>query len=334
MGKSSYIFNNVYLQNWSSVVGKKEYLGPLGPMADQHFDDLYFNNQSYEKAEISLVKTAINYSLKKSNLKEEQIDLLIGGDLINQIVVSNYAAMKYNIPFVGVYGACSTTTLAFLTAAMFLENNYRSDNKNIITFVSSHNGSAERTFRYPNEYGTQRCECYTTTVTAANSFLFSNQKSKIKLTKATVGKVIDSTMRDCQDMGRAMAPAAYQTILEHFNDFECDIDEYDLILTGDLSYYGNLMLQEMFLEDGIEFTMMKDSGLMVYDRKKQNVWAGGSGAGCIGIALACDVFPKMECGVYKKVLVCATGALMNSTMLAQSETIPGICHAITFEVIE
>lgn len=327
----SYRFNNVYVFNWATIVGNKEYLGPLGHLVDKHYDDLYFNNLSYEKAEYSLVKEAINCSINKSNLKEEDISLIIGGDLINQIVVSNYAAMSFNIPFIGLYAACSSMTLAFIVGAQFLE---RETNKNIIAFASSHNGSAERQYRYPNEYGTQRAISYTSTVTAANSFVLSNKKSKIKLTKATIGKVIDSTMKDPQDMGRAMAPAAYNTIIEHFNDFNCDINDYDLILTGDLSYYGNLMLKEMFKIDGIEFKMLDDSGLMIYDRNKQNVWAGGSGAGCIGVVLCGEVFPKMLSLEYKKVLVCATGALMNSTMLAQKENIPGICHAITLEVIE
>lgn len=331
MGKNSYLFENVYLHNWSSVIGNKEYLGPLGHLVDKHYDDLYFNNQSYEKAESSLIKDVINLSLEKGNLKEDEIDLLIGGDLINQLVVSNYAVRDYNIPFIGVYAACSTTTLGFLVGAQFLENNH---DKTVIVFTSSHNGGAERTFRYPNEYGNQRAISYTTTVTAANSFMLCNRKSKIKLTKVTIGKVVDSTLKDPQDMGRAMAPAAYNTIMEHFNDFDFKTDEYDLILTGDLSYYGNKMLQEMFKIDGIEFNMMNDSGLMIYDRKKQHVWAGGSGAGCIGVVLSSEVFPKMVAGLYKKVLICATGALMNSTMLAQKETIPGICHAVAFEVVE
>ena len=330
MGKSSYTFNNVYIKNWSSIVGNKEYLGPLGHLVDKHYDDLYFGNNSFEKAESMMVKEAIDLAINKENLKEEDIDLIIGGDLINQIVVSNYAAMNYDIPFVGVYAACSTTTLGFIVASKFLENNLL---KNIITFTSSHNAGAERQFRYPNEYGTQRADSYTTTVTAANSFLLTNQKSRIKLTKATIGKVIDSTMKDPQDMGRAMAPAAYHTIISHFNDFDCNIDEYDLIITGDLSYYGNKMLKEMFELDGINFKMLDDSGLMIYDRNIQNVWAGGSGAGCIGVVLCAEVFPKMLEGVYKKVLVCATGALMNSTMLAQKETIPGVCHAVTLEVL-
>ena len=328
---NSYQFNNVYINNWASVIGNKEYLGPLGHLVDKHYEDLYFDNDSYEKAECYLVKEAIKYSLSKSNLKEEDINLLIGGDLINQIVISNYAAMDFDVPFVGIYAACSTTTLGFIVASKFLEN---ATNNNIITFTSSHNGSAERQFRYPNEYGTQRCECYTSTVTAANAFVLSNNKSKIKLTKATVGKVINSQMTDPQDMGRAMAPAAYNTILNHFNDFNCNINEYDLILTGDLSYYGNQMLQEMFKLDGINFKMLEDSGLLIYDRNQQNVWAGGSGAGCIGVVLCAEVFPKMLEGIYKKVLICATGALMNSTMLAQNETIPGVCHAVTIEVIE
>lgn len=331
MANSSYIFNNVFIKNWSSVVGNKEYLGPLGHLVDKHYEDLYFGNDSFEKAECYLVKEAIDCSLEKSGLKENDIDLLVGGDLINQIVISNYAAMNYDIPFVGVYAACSTTTLGFIVASKFLEDKI---NKNVIAFTSSHNGGAERQFRYPNEYGTQRALSYTTTVTAANAFLLTNTKSRIKLSRATIGKVVDSTMKDPQDMGRAMAPAAYHTILKHFNDFNCNINEYDLILTGDLSYYGNKMLNEMFKIDGINFKMLEDSGLMVYDRNIQNVWAGGSGAGCIGVVLCSEVFPKMLEGIYKKVLICATGALMNSTMLAQKETIPGVCHAITLEVVE
>lgn len=334
MLRNSYTFSNVYLDNWACVTGNKEYLGNYGSMVDKHFNDLYFNNKTFEKAEISMIKQVIEILLRKSKNKEEDISLMVGGDLSSQLVVSNYAMRNFNIPFMAVYAACSTITLAFIISAMYLENTFNINKKSkVIAFASSHNGVCERTFRYPNEYGTQRADSYTTTVTAANCFLLSNEVSRIKLTKITIGKVIDSTLNDFQDMGRAMAPAAYNTILEHFTEFKCDYNEYDLIITGDLSYYGSMMLKEMFKIDGIDFNVIKDSGLLVYDRNKQNVWAGGSGAGCIGIMLTSEIFPMMLKGKYKKVLVCATGALLNSTMLAQKEKIPAICHAVAFEVI-
>lgn len=331
VGKSSYIFHNVYINNFSSVVGKKENDGPLGAYFDKYYNDFLPNGEkSFEKAEIFLLKEAINLCLDKASISENDVNICFSGDLNNQISVSSYTLRDYNIPYVGIFGACSTATLGIINASFYLENN----GLYALSCTSSHNCTAERQFRYPNEYGTQRSNTYTSTVTGASAVLLTNEKTNLMIRRATIGKVVDGAFRDSQDMGRAMAPACYHTIKRHLLDFNLTINDYDKIFTGDLSYYGSVLLEDLFREDNINIKEKhEDCGKMIYDREKQDVHSGGSGCGCIGVVLSGYILKKLLNKEYKKVLVCATGALMNPMMLAQKESIPAICHAISIEVI-
>lgn len=342
VGKCSYIFHNTYVASSASVVGPKENIGPISNYFDHHYDDLYCNlkknykeskdfkkNNSFEKAEIQMIKDAINLAQKKIYLNDESCNVCLGGDLNNQLATTNYALRDFNIPYIGAFAACSTITLNMFLGTLIIENS----GGNAICVSSSHNATAERQFRYPNEYGVQRANTYTTTVTGAGVIILSNNKTTIKVTRATLGKVIDCKATDIQDMGSAMAPAAYATIKQHLLDFNLQISDYDLICTGDLSYYGSKLLANLFKEDGIDISKNhRDAGLIIYDRQNQDVMAGGSGCGCISVVLASYIMSKLKDKEYKKVLVCATGALMNPIMMSQKESIPSICHAITLEV--
>lgn len=331
VGKSSYIFHNVFIVSGASVVGKKEFEGPIGSLFDKHYNDFLIGEKSFEKAEIEMLSEAVRLSISKACITKDEINLIISGDLNNQIVVSSYALRDLDIPYLGIFGACSNATLGIITAAFYIENN----GCYVISSTSSHNLTAERTFRYPNEYGTQRANTYTSTVTGASSIVLSNEKTRLKVRRATIGKVVDAEFKDPQDMGRAMAPAYYHTIKSHLLDFNLDINEYDKIITGDLSYYGTKLLYDLFKEDSIDFqSKHEDAGLLIYNREEQDTLAGGSGCGCIGVVLSSYIIDKLMKKEYKKVLVCATGALMNPTMLAQKESIPAICHAISIEVCE
>lgn len=334
VGKSSYLFHNVYVKSSASVVGKKEFVGPIGECFDKHYEDFYCMEKSHEKAEISMLEDAINICLKKKRVNKDEVNICYSGDLTNQIVSSNYALRDIGIPFFGIFSACATFCEGLISASLYLENN----GKYALSCTASHNCTAERQFRYPTEYGTQRVSTYTSTVTGASAVLLSNEKAKeeksIIIRRATIGKVIDAKFKDVQDMGRAMAPACYHTIKTHLRDFNLSINEYDKIITGDLSYYGSILLRELFNEDGENIDdKHEDCGNIIYDRLTQDVASGGSGCGCIGVVVSSHIINKLLKKEYKKVLICATGALMNPIMTAQKETIPSVCHVVSLEVV-
>ena len=331
IGRSSYIFDNVYVLSSAGVVGPKEAIGPYGKYFEHCYDKLNISNKSFEKSEIIMLKDAIKLSLEKLNISETMIDVVFCGDLTNQIAVSNYMIRDIGIPYLGIFAACSTLTLGFINASFYLEHTLGY----ALVCTSSHNCTAERQFRYPNEYGSQRANTFTSTVTGAGAFILSGQKSCVKITKATIGKVVDANIKDSQDMGRAMAPACYHTIKTHLEDFNMKVDDYDKIFTGDLSFYGSKLLIDLFMIDKIDIrNVHEDCGLLIYDRNKQDVMAGGSGPGCVSVITASFIIKKLMNKEYKKVLICATGALMNPTMLAQKESIPCICHAVTLEAVD
>ena len=331
VGKNSLVFHNVYIKNVSSVVGPKEFSGPIGEYFDKHYDDLFVNScQSFEKAEIHLFKDALDIVMKKGNVVEEDINCLFSGDLNNQIIIGNYAMRDYRIPYIGIFGACSTSVLGLITGANFLQ----SAEGNVISITSSHNATAERQFRFPNEYGGQKANTATLTVTGAAATLLTTEKTNLKVTKATIGRVVDPEIKDTQDMGRIMAPAAYSTIKQHFEDFNLTVDDYDLIISGDLSYYGSDMLIRLLKEDGIDISSKyKDAGLYIYNRDEQNALAGGSGCACLGVVLNGLIIKQLQVGVYKKILAVGTGALLNPIIVSQKETVPGIAHAVAIEVV-
>lgn len=331
-GKASVIFENVFLKSASTICGPLEAKGPLAPYFDDYYDNLYCDQENWEKAEMQLMKDAINLTLLKAKLAVSEIDCLFAGDLNNQIAIANYVMRDYKIPYVGVYGACSTSCLSMITGATFLEAGF---GKNVLCVTSSHNATSERQFRYPTEYGGQKPITMTSTVTGSGAGLLSKEKTLIQLTKATIGMIYDADFTDSQDMGRAMAPAAAMTLKAHLDDFKAKVEDYDLILTGDLSKYG----LETMIKIAEEFNIYlganyNDCGLMVYDNNKQPVFAGGSGCASAALVTFGYVYKELLKGNFKKVLVIATGALHNPITISQNESIPGIAHAIVLERVE
>ena len=329
VGKSSGKLDNVYLSCTSTVCGPKELKGPLGKYMDKGYANIYCDEETWEKAEINLQKNAINILLKKSGLEINDISTIIGGDLNNQLVATNYAVRSFDIPFLGVYAACSTCTESLIIGSLLIDSGF---GENVITVASSHNSTSERQFRYPTEYGGQKPTSTTSTVTGAGAAILSKNASSIKVTRFTVGKIVDANLSDTQDMGRAMAPAAAVTLKQHLDDFKINANEYDLILTGDLSKYGSIVFMDIMDDYKINLSNnYSDAGLMLYDLEKQEVFAGGSGCGCISLVALGYIIDCIKNGSLNKVLLIATGALMNPTMIAQGETIPCIAHAVCLE---
>ena len=323
------IFDNVYLDN-SAIVGcKMEKEGPLSKYFDILYDDLYCNERTFEKAEQHLVKDAFKEVFKKSEFKERDIDIMFGGDLLNQITTSSYISRDYNIPFIGTFSACSSFTLTLGLASSYVNFGFA---KNAIAFTSSHNATAERQFRYPLEYGVQKKETTTYTVSGACCSIVTNEKRNIKVKSFTIGKVNDAGISDPNDMGNAMAISAYDTIKAHLNDLGVNHSYYDLIVTGDLSFFGKKTLIELFKRDNIDLDNYEDCGLLIYDTNKQKVFAGGSGCACCGCVTLGLIKDKLEKGELNRVLIVATGALLSTTSVGQKQTIPSISHAIGLEV--
>ncbi|MDD4000952.1 MAG: stage V sporulation protein AD [Bacilli bacterium] len=328
IGKQSVVLDNVYLAATGVVTGPKEKNGPLHHYFDKAYDELYCNQKTWEQAEMQLLSDAIEICLQKNKLETSEIDYFVGGDLNNQLIIENYVLRDYDLPFIGVFGACSTLTASMIVGASLLESNF---GKKVLFGTSSHNATLEKQFRYPTEYGGQKPESTTFTVTAAGVGLLEKQKTEIKVSACTIGKVIDANFTDAFDMGRAMAPAAFDTIYQHFQDFNLGPEAYDLIVTGDLSFYGKDMVIKLFKEIEINFDNYNDCGLLIYDRDNQEVFAGGSGCGCCAAVTLSYLLTKLKQKAYRKILVVATGALLNPIITAQKESIPGIAHAIVLE---
>lgn len=329
VGFSSIKFDNVYLKSWGTASGPKEKEGPLGDYFDITFQDLYCGESTWEEAEMNLMRNALSEALRKSKLTVEELSLATGGDLNNQIAISNYLMNDYNIPFIGIYGACSTAVLSLINGASFMDSGF---GKYIACMTSSHNSTSERQFRYPTEYGGQKPPSITTTVTGSGVGILTSEKTGIKITKATIGCVTNCDELDAQDMGRTMAPAAAMTLKQHLEDFNLTPSDYDLIVTGDLSLYGSKVFIDILKEYLIDVTdVYKDCGLMIYDIEKQNVSAGGSGCGCASLVMYGYLCSELYKNNYHKILVIATGALLNPVMVAQGKKIPSIAHAIVLE---
>lgn len=317
--------SQVYLKESCVVAGKLEGEGPL----KDYFDSIdECKDSSFENSEIDILSKAIDMLLEKTNLQIEQIDLAIGGELSNQLTTTSYTFRSLLVSLMGVYAACSTITLSLGLAALLLKNVVL--NK-ILIFTSSHNQSAERQFRNPVEYGGNKEETQTFTSTIGAAAILSNEPSDIQLTSFTCGKVIDVGFTDACDFGRAMAPAAIETLLEHFRSTNTSPKDYDLILTGDLSTYGKKLVQQALEEEYGSVTNYDDCGLILYNTNCQNVLAGGSGPGTSAAVLLAYIKKQLQRSIYKKVLLCATGALMNPTMVNQKNSLPCIAHIIVLE---
>lgn len=331
VGNSSIIFDSVYLNETATIVGPKEYMGPLRYYYDHFYNNLDCNEDSWEKAEMRLQNDAINKVMEKLQIKEKGISVIFSGDLNNQIAVSSYVMRDFDICHVGMYGACSTSVLSLINGSVYVDAGF---NGYIGCLTSSHNATSERQFRYPTEYGGQKPDSLTSTTTGAGIGLISSKKSKVKIVSATIGKVTDVDLKDPLDLGRTMAPAAAFTLKDHLNDLNIEPDYYDLILTGDLSKYGSQVFIKGLKELNINLNNYNDCGLLVYDINNQDVFAGGSGCACCAIVMYSYVYKKLLNKELKRVLIIATGALMNPTMTSQKETIPSIAHAIALERVD
>lgn len=322
-------FKHVYVAARAAVAGPLEAQGPLKSLFDKTYDDNYCNEKSFEKAERAMVYDACDLALRKTGKKLSDIDVLFGGDLINQLTSSHYFARDTSIPFIGMYGACATSSLVIGQAAVWVEHQLAST---AMAFTSSHVATAERQFRYPNEYGIQKKPTTTSTVTGAGAIVLSAQPSNIKVSAFTPGKIIDWDHTDANDMGLAMTPAAYDTLLTHLNDTNTTFADYDVIATGDLSKLGFSFLMDLLYQDGYDVhNRLHDCGLMIYDTNDQDVFCGGSGCACSMCVSMTKLLNAIETGEYQRVMVIATGALLSPVAIQQKESIPCIAHAIVYE---
>ena len=325
-------YNNVYVKETSTVVGPYEAKGPLRKYYDLIYEDLYFGEKTWEQAEIKGILDSVHKVLGKANINKSDIDVHIGSDLLNQIVATNYASAKLCIPYIGIYNACSSSTLGLLLASNMIES--RQINNALIT-SSSHNNGAEKQYRNPVEYGGPKREYTTFTTTGCASCILSNELSDIRVESATLGTVCDMGITDVFNMGAVMAPSAAKVINDHLNDLKRDISYYDLILTGDLGNIGKKILKDFIKKEyNISLKNYEDSATLIFDTENQEVYQGGSGIACLPLVTYSYILDKMRSGKIKKVLLVATGALMNPTMCNQHLSIPSISHAISLEAIK
>ena len=323
---STYKFNNVYIISSATVSGPKEKEGPLCNYIDYSYDDAMAGTLSFEQGESKMIMTALQLTMQKAHLSNNDIDLIIGGDLTNQLSSSNEALMDFKTSFIGVYGACSTSILSLINASIFIEARL---SNNVISFASSNYGSAERQFRYPLEYGVKKKETATTTVSGAGAIVLSNTSSKIRVISGTIGRVCNVDWKDPNDMGSAMAYAAFDTILNHLKNEKTTPEDYDLIVTGDLSEVGSNVLLDLFNEYGIEVRNHVDAGNIIYDKNIQkDVYAGGSGCACLALVAYGYIFNMMIEKKVKDVLLVGTGCLHSKISSAQKNAIPIIAHAV------
>lgn len=314
----------------ASVVGPKEGKGPLREYFDIILEDDLNGKDTYEKAEISLMYTSVSEALKKANLTEKDIDYLFAGDLLNQLTSSCFAAKDMDIPFVGMYGACSTMTESLAMASMIMDGGFAN---HVVAATSSHFSSAERQFRFPLEYGSQRPPTAQWTVTGSGAMVLGREGNYPHVTSVTIGKVKDYGINDVNNMGEAMAPAAVDTIAQHLKDTGRVPNYYDLIVTGDLGTVGKKITTELLLEYGYDVKQNYiDCGDEIFDHVKQGTNAGGSGCGCSAVVDCGYIYKSLLGGKFKRVLLVSTGALLSSTSSLQGLTIPGIAHAVAVEV--
>ncbi len=320
--------NPPYIQGRMSVVGVKEGKGPVGKYFHRVLSDDKMGEKCFENAEIKMLTAAINGAVKDSHINPSDIDMIISGDLLNQVTTSNYVARQYNVPYLGVYSACSTMTEALNLASTFISAGHFS---NVICSTASHFATAERTFRYPLEYGCQRPPYAQWTVTGAASTVLSSKGSGPRITMGVVGRVVDFGATDLNNMGAAMAPAAMDTMLALFKETNSTPNDFDLIITGDLGKLGSDILRDLMIEQGYYLGQRYiDCGNMMYDCT-QKCYQGGSGAACSATIFNSYVLDKIINGTYNKVAYFATGALMSTQSCYQGESIPCISHAIVVE---
>lgn len=322
---ASKILKDIYVKDYYSVVGPMEKKGSLS--YDLALDDYYYNESTFEKAEIKMQKNAIESIIRKNSIDEKQISLLVGGDLSNQISVSCYAASYFNIPFLGVYSACASFVESLIVASMFIEN---TSAKYVISSISSHNLHAEKQFRYPIEYGFPRPVTQTFTATGAVTSLITNEKSNVKIDSYTIGRVIDMNIKDVSHMGAIMAPAAADCLVRHLNETKRAIDYYDVVITGDLGCIGSKIFKEYLKRTyNIKLGKYYDAGCELYLKSQKDASNGASGPVALPLFLYNKIIKDKK---YKRVLLLGTGSLHNPFLVNQKLSIPAISHLVSLEV--
>lgn len=313
---------DVRIADFSSTVGSKEGAGPLGRSFEEISEDPLFGERSWEKAESELVHRTVTRLLARSG----PADVIFAGDLLSQCTASSFGIRELGIPYLGVYGACSTMSEALTLAALAVDGG---GFDRAVAVTSSHFAGAERQFRMPLEYGGQRTPTAQWTVTGCGAAMLTLGGKGPRIVRVTPGIIVDAGVKDSSNMGAAMAPAAFDTIAAHLRDAGEKPSDFDLILTGDLGYTGSELLRELFSREGTEIGGgYYDCGALIFDREGQDVHSGGSGCGCSASVLCGHILPGMRDGKWKRVLFCATGALLSPTSVLQAETVPSICHAV------
>ena len=313
--------------SFSNIGGKFEGQGPLADFFDEISNDSFFGEKTWEKAESAMQKTVLQRALEKAELTPEDLDYILAGDLLNQCIGSSFGLRDFRVPFYGLYGACSTMGESLSLASLLIDGGY-ADRAAALT--SSHFCTAERQYRSPLPYGSQRSPTAQWTATAAGCCILGTQSEGPYITHATRGQIVDMGVTDMTNMGAAMAPAAFDTLRAVFRDTGTTPKDYDLIVTGDLGAVGSDILTELFRREGTALDNYTDCGLLLYDRKKQDMHAGGSGCGCSAAVLNGYLLEGMRQGRWRRLLFAPTGALLSPTSSFQGESIPGICHAVVF----
>ncbi|MBQ9375548.1 MAG: stage V sporulation protein AD [Ruminococcus sp.] len=321
-----FLRNTPSILSAAAIGGKKEGDGPLGECFDKINDDAYMSTETFEKGESQLQKQAVRHLLDKSGLTASDIDIIFGGDLLNQCVGTTFGIRDFELPFLGIYAACSTMSEGLALASVFVDGGY-SDRS--IAVTSSHFCTAERQYRFPLNYGGQRAPTSQWTATAGGAVIVAKKEKPPYIRAVTVGRIVDLGVTDANNMGAAMAPAAYDTLSRFFKDTGKSPDFFDAVVTGDLGKIGSRLLCELFERDNINIRdNHKDCGMMLYDFDVQDVHAGASGCGCAASVLCGHFIPKLKSGEIENILFAATGALMSPTVNQQGESIPGISHAV------
>ena len=312
--------------SFANIGGKFEGQGPLSGYFDELSQDSFFGEKTWEKAESAMQKKVVRRALEQAKLKPKDIGYILAGDLLNQCIGSSFGLRELGIPFYGLYGACSTMGESLSLAAMLIDGGFT---ERAIAVTSSHFCTAERQYRMPVPYGSQRTPTAQWPATASGCTVLGREGAGPYITHVTCGKIVDKGITDPNNMGAAMAPAAYDTLAAFFRDTGTAPKDYDLIVTGDLGELGHGIVRDFFSRDGVELgDNFQDCGLLLYDRESQDMHAGASGCGCSASVLNGYLLTQMQRGVWKKIVFAPTGALLSPTSSFQGESIPGICHAV------
>ena len=330
----SILHPNASILTAATVVGSKEHSGPLGAHFDYYGDDDRFGQDTWEKAESEMQRMAMAEALAKAGLSTDRVDMLFAGDLLNQCIGSSYGLLSYDVPYLGLYGACSTSAEGLLLAAAMTGGGHI---RVAAAVTSSHNAAAERQFRTPLEYGGQRPPTGQWTVTGAAAFVVTAPEMAVgrelaRVTHALPGIVVDLGITDVSNMGAAMAPAAASTLLRYFDQSGSRPADYDLIVTGDLGWEGSRILCDIMAAEGVDIAdRHNDCGKMIFSRNTQDTHSGGSGCGCAAVVLASYLLPKLQKGDLCRILFMATGAMMSPDSIKQGQSIPGVAHLLCLE---